>query len=100
MSTLAVLRLTPGADTARVASRLGSEVRILWRLYTEGVVTQVHLTDDPATVVLLLDTQDPAQTRTALEALPLIADGLMTAELHALLPFRNWQRLFADHDDG
>ena len=100
MSTLAVLRLTQGADVDRVAAVLDSEVRTLWRLYTEGVVTQVHLTDDPTTVVLLLDTRDPTQARTALEALPLITDGLMTAELHALLPFGNWQRLFADHDHG
>lgn len=100
MSTLAVLRLAPDADAGRVASLLDSEVRTLWRLYTEGVVTHVHLTNDPTTVVLVFDTQDPTRARVALEALPLIADGLMTAELHALLPFRNWQRLFADHDHG
>ena len=100
MSILAVLRLAPDTDAGRVASLLDSEVRALWRLYTEGVVTQVHLTDDPATVVLMFDTQDPTRARVALEALPLIADGLMTAELHALLPFRNWQRLFAGHDHG
>jgi hypothetical protein len=98
MSILAVLRLTPGVDTGRVAAHLDSEVRTLWHLYTEGVVTQAHLTDDPATVVLLLDTQDSAQARTALDALPLVSHGLMTAELHTLVPFRNWQRLFAaDH---
>jgi hypothetical protein len=48
--------------------------------------------------VLLLDVPDPARAHTALEALPLVAHGLMTADVHALLPFRNWERLFADHD--
>jgi hypothetical protein len=94
MSILAILRLTPGVDTGRVASHLDDEVRTLWRLYTEGIVTRVHLTDDPSTVVLLLDTPDSTQARTALDALPLIAHGLMTADLYTLLPFLNWQRLF------
>ena len=63
MSTLAVLRLAPDADAGRVASLLDSEVRTLWRLYTEGVVTHVHLTNDPTTVVLVFDTQRPDARR-------------------------------------
>ena len=98
MSILAVLRLASGVDRARIAPVLDDEVRTLWELYTQGAVTQVYLTDSPATVVLLLDGRDLTEARDALERLPLVGAGLMTVELRALLTFRNWQRLFGPTD--
>ena len=97
MTTLAVLRLAPDADRARVAALLDAEVRALWQLYSEGTVTHAYLTDDPGTVVLVLD-PPPDQARARLDELPLLAEHLMTADVHALLPFRNWRRLFAEPD--
>jgi hypothetical protein len=95
MRSLAVLRLAPEADLSAVAARIEAEVRRLWQLYTAGTVLEVHLTDDPTVVVLLLDVPDAAAADRVLTSLPLFQDGSMTAEVHTLRPFRNWERLFA-----
>lgn len=95
MRVLAVLKLAPGADRSVVAGLVESEVRRLWQLYTAGSVLEADLTDDPTVVVLLLDVPDAPAAEQLLASLPMLQDGLMTAELHTLRPFRNWERLFA-----
>jgi hypothetical protein len=47
-------------------------------------------------VVFVLEAQDAADARASLQQLPLIADGVFTAELIELHPFVNWSRLFAN----
>lgn len=96
MRILAVLRLVPGADRDHLVSLLDDEVTHLWNLYVDGHVAGVHMTDDPGVVVLDLDTASLDEARAAVDSLPLLAEGLMTAELHELRPFRNWQRLFRE----
>ena len=94
MRVLALLRLVPDADRDRLLTLLDAEVTHLWQLYTDGPVAAAYTTDDPGVVVLDLDAETLDAARTAVDALPLVTGGFMTAELHALGPFRNWRRLF------
>jgi hypothetical protein len=99
MRSLAVLRLTRGTDLSAVADQIEPEVRRLWQLYTAGTVLEANLTDDRAVVVLLLDVPDARAAERVLMSLPMLQHGLMTAEVHTLRPFRNWERLFAGRVD-
>lgn len=75
---IAIGHLTPHADAGALRRTLPDEVRDTVALYLEGKVDQWYSRKDEAGVVFVLNYQDVATAREALERLPLGKAGLMS----------------------
>jgi hypothetical protein len=94
MKLLAIMRPPPQTDVrAAIAQRAADELRALWHLYRDGVVREMYSPGGPG-AVLVLETDSIASARSALEQLPLRADGVMTLDLIELHPFAAVEMLF------
>jgi len=96
MKVLAIVNLAAAADLSDVLRSLNEELRESWTLFSENVIREAYMTDDPARVVFVLEADDLAAAQTQLQKLPLVRRGCFTLELTALRPFFNWARLFAE----
>ncbi len=95
MKILAVIDVAPGANLDELRASLPDELRGSWALFSAGVLREAYATSTPSRVVFVLEAADAAQAKAQLDALPLIAKGLLRAELIELRPFVNWSMLFA-----
>jgi hypothetical protein len=95
MKVLAIGRIPEGVDRAAFARYQEPELRRAWQLYSEGVIRELYTRTDAPNVVLILETADLEQARTAIESLPMVAGGVLTFDhLMALGPFLHFQQLF------
>ena len=97
MKVLAVVSLAASADLSEVRRLLVEELRGSWTLFSENIVREAYMTDDPSRVVFVLEAEDLAAAEGRLQKLPLVKSGAFTLQLIELRPFANWARLFADH---
>jgi hypothetical protein len=85
------------AGLTPVESVAGSkaEATSVWELYRDGVIREISFRTDRRDVVILLDAEDIAGARAALDSLPFVAAGAVTFELVGLQPYDGWALLFA-----
>lgn len=89
MRHIAISRRTDRYDPARVAALARDEARAVWRLYTEGAVSAFHFDADRPDPrgILFVEAPDRAAAAAILARLPLVAEGLIGFDLHALGPY-------------
>jgi hypothetical protein len=95
MKVLAIVQLDEQADLSEVRRSLKEELREAWALFSEDVIREAYLTDDPASVVFVLEAVDRVAAEAQLQKLPLVRLGCFTPKLIELRPFANWANLFA-----
>ena len=96
MRFLAICRPAPDVDVAReFMPHARAEMDALWALYSEGVVREMYQPGVPG-AVLVLECADSEHARAQLERLPLVANGLVQAEVIELQPFGALRMLFAE----
>lgn len=83
---LAIGRVNPGTDPARIMNILPREVRETVDLYLDGKIEQWFSLSNRGGVVFVLDVTDPAEAHQMLDNLPLGQAHLMTFELIPLAP--------------
>jgi hypothetical protein len=91
----AILRAPDTPDVrAALARRAGEELAALWQLYRDGVVREIYSPGGPG-AVLILECESASAAAALLQALPLVANGIVTVELIELHPFQALAMLFA-----
>jgi hypothetical protein len=96
MKVLAVVCLAASADMSEVRSHLRDELRGSWTLFSENIIREAYLTDDPARIVFVLEAENLSAAEAHLKTLPLVKSGSFTLQLIELRPFVNWERLFGE----
>jgi hypothetical protein len=94
MRVLAIEHDGPRASDAGSVDRLRREARRVWELQQADVIREVYFRADRAAAVLLLECPDLEAARTAVDTLPLAADGAVEFELIPLAPYPGFARLF------
>lgn len=96
MRYVAISRRTEAYDAARVAGLLAEEARAVWSLYTEGAVSAFHFDADRPDPrgILFLEAPDRAAAAAVLARLPLVGEGLIGFDLHALGPYLGLKAAF------
>ncbi len=94
MKILALEREVPGTPADAFAPYLKAEALRAWELVQAGVIRELYFDRDQHTAVLMLECADLDAAQAALATLPLVAAGLITFELIALVPYSGFARLF------
>lgn len=98
MKILAIWRVKEGADMGKVKDYLVEEERFAWRTYLDDVLREHYESDMPAPAVSVLEAESVEAAKKIFADLPLLREGLITAEYYPLRPFRNWEFLFRDEE--
>lgn len=94
MKLLAIGRPCAGVDTpTAIPPHVVAELRVLWRMYADGLVREVYSPAGPG-AVLVLEAASPQAAVSALAELPLVAHQLIEFEVVELRPFSAFEVLF------
>jgi hypothetical protein len=94
---LAMEKAGVGPGTVATQELLQSEALRAWELYQDGVIRELYFRGDRPSAVLVLECRDVEEARQILDTLPLVAAGLIGFEIHGLVPYPGFARLFAKH---
>lgn len=95
MKILAIGRPRAGVDArTAIAPHADSELRMLWALYGDGFVREMH-SPGRAGVVLILEAPSVREAEARLGGLPLVSSGVIEFELIELRPFTAFARFFS-----
>lgn len=95
MKILALIDVSEGASLERIGESIEDELRASWRLFKEGTLREAYASPSQTRIVFILEAENATAVKQQLVSLPLIRTGLLRFELVELLPFINWERLFA-----
>jgi hypothetical protein len=95
VKVLAIIDVAPNANMDRIRAELRDQLKGSWSLFSAGVLREAYATVIPTRVVFVLEAGSVTEADERLRALPLIAAGLLRAELVELRPFVNWSMLFS-----
>jgi hypothetical protein len=96
MRFVAISRRTDTHDPARIAALAAAEAATVWTLYSEGAVSAFHFDADRPDPrgILFVEAPDRAAAEAVLTRLPMVAEGLIGFDLHALGPYRGLRAAF------
>ena len=97
MKILAMEKDAEGNDAEATLELLQAEARRVWELHQGGVIRELYFRGDRPSAVLVLERRDVEEARQVLGTLPLVAAGLIGFEIHPLVPYPGFARLFAKH---
>lgn len=93
MKILAIEKEMPGVLGTDYQPHLEAEARKAWELHQQGLIRELHFTDDHC-AVLVLEASDKAHAREIVDQLPLVQQKLIDFELFALTAYPGFARLF------
>jgi hypothetical protein len=97
MQHIAILKLKPTASEADQAKLRMAEVTKVWELLAADSVRAIHFFSGAGRgAVLHIEAPDPTQADALVRQLPMVAAGLLDAEILTLAPFTGLQALFAE----
>jgi hypothetical protein len=99
MKTIAVIHVIKGAQPSRLQALLPDEVRMAWDGMKSGIVRAAQNIADGGGV-LELETADAAQAETFVQALPLVAAGLVSCRMYPLVPYTGFGLLMIQARPG
>lgn len=100
MQVLALLRLLPQATPEVLRPLIRPEAQHVWSMHLSGTLRAIHFLQAPGApfptgVSMLMEAESPDQVRGLLDALPMVAHGLVATEILPLAPFTSYAALFA-----
>jgi len=101
MQILVVLRTLPSTTPERLGPLVKPEAEEIWALHLNGTLRAAHFLQAPGApfpngVTLMLETDSLATGEALIGALPMVAEGLIAAEILPLAPFTSYAALFAN----
>lgn len=101
MQVLAILRTLPSATPDRLGPLVKPEAQHVWDMHLGGVLRAAHFLQAPGApfpmgVSLMLEVDNPDQAKRLIDALPMVIEGVILAEVLPLAPFTGYSALFAD----
>ena len=96
MQHIAILKLRPDASEAAQAKYRRAEVERVWEMTVSGALRSIHFfSGESRGAVLHLEAADRGEAEAAVLSLPMVAAGLLQAEILTLAPFTGLAALFA-----
>jgi hypothetical protein len=97
MRFVAISRRSDGFDPARAAALAGAEARAVWEAYGDGLIEAFHFDADPLEPrgILMLEAESREAAQALLATLPLVSEGHIGFDVHALGPYRGLAAAFA-----
>lgn len=100
MKTIAILHVIEGAQPVRLQALLPEEVRMAWDGMKSGIIRAAHYIAHGGGGVLELETADAAQAEAFVQALPLVAAGLVSCRTYPLVPYTGFDLLMTQAQTG
>ena len=97
MKILALETDAGGNNQEATRELLEAEARRAWELHQNGVIRELYFRGDRPSAVLVLECRDVEEAKQILGTLPLVAEGFVDFEVHPLVPYPGFARLFAKH---
>jgi hypothetical protein len=94
MKILALEKETPGISDDQFGPHLKAEARQVWELQQAGILREIYFTADTQCAVLILECADAMEASAVLKTLPLVQHGLIEFEVHPMIPYPGFSRLF------
>lgn len=95
MCILAIEKELKPVDTAVSAELLREEATRVWALQKQEVIRGIWFTRRDRSAVIMLECADENEAMRQLASLPLVREGFITFEVHALQPYDGFDRLMA-----
>ena len=96
MQHIAILKLKPEASGEAQTPYRRSEVERVWQPTVSGALRSVHFfCGEVQGAFFQLETSDRSEAEAAVQSLPIVAAGLLQAEILTLAPFTGLAALFA-----
>jgi hypothetical protein len=95
MKVFAIASATPALTPEKIQQHMPNEVPATLKLYLDGKVEQFWFREK-AGPIFLMNVESVEQAKATLDALPLVADGLMSYELLPVGPLLPLGRLIAN----
>ncbi len=93
MKFIAIEREVKSISTSHTANIYKSEAEHIYSLYEKDIVREIFFTEENCAVIIMeCDTID--NVRQIISTLPLVQAGMIEFEIHSLLPYRGFRRLF------
>lgn len=83
-----------GLTSADFQPYLKEEAAVVWQLYKQGVIREIHFRADRHSAVLIMECKDVAEAESIINTLPLVKKNLITFEIIPLKPYPGFERLF------
>jgi hypothetical protein len=83
---LVLITAKPGVTREQIIKIMPAEIRATVRLYLDGTIRQWYSRGDGKGVVFILESEDVAQARAVIDALPLSGENLMDHEFIPIGP--------------
>ena len=87
MKFLITISPRQGADLATIQKTSAGSAKVVWDLYTKGMIREMFLREDDRGTIFIAEADDAVTIRDALAAAPLIQSGQVTGEIIGLKPF-------------
>ena len=95
MKILAQEREVPGVREEQFTDEiLKAEALKAWELHQSGVLRELYFTADRHEAVLVMECADAEEARRYLGELPLVKAGLIAFDVHPLVPYSGFERLW------
>ncbi len=94
MKIIALEKELAHAKTLDFRKSAKAEAKILWQLYTKGIVREYYFREDKNLAVLILEVKNKNEARKALSLLPFVKNKLIEFDLIPLKPYPGFKRLF------
>ena len=88
----------PGMSREDAAALGRAEARRSWELYQAGIIREISFRSDVHRSVMILEAPDESAAREALGSLPFVRAGALSFQVHGLVPYDGWARLFAPEE--
>jgi hypothetical protein len=95
MQVLALLSPSEGVGPDIVRAHAVEENRAVWEMYRAGVIREMLFRTDRPGAVFRLETDSVEEARSAVAALPMVAQGLLVPEFIPVGPFVPLENLFS-----
>ncbi len=82
----------------QVLPLIAEEERLAWQKYLADQLRETYMTSQPGVVIDVFEYESVAALAHDMQALPLMRAGLLDATYYDLLPFKNWESLFAEEN--
>ncbi len=83
-----------GYDAEATRELLQAEALRAWELLQDGVIRELYFCGDRPSAVLVLECRDVEEAKQVLGTLPLVTEGVIGFEVHPLVPYPGFARLF------
>lgn len=98
MKILVIFRVLENSDFKKIEKLLLEEERFAWKMYLKGTLREHYESDMPTPAISVVEMESIETAKSFFSELPLLKEGLISADYYPLRAFKNWEVLFKDSE--